>query len=276
MNFSLADKKLGIIGLGNMGQSVLKALLKSQTLKEDQIYVHTRSEGKIKKILSRYKVQQTETAEQLVDQCDMILFSVQPQDLLELLEPLRGAFTSEKVAMSMAPGISLRTLRKYLPEPSLVRIMPSAPALVSRGVIHFCIPESDMILEKLVKKLFSPLGYVVSTEEGEEFSALTISSASGAPFVLEIMKYWQDWIQEYGFEPEIAKKIVVETFLGAALLAEENEETTFHQLTERLASKKGVTDAGLLSLRELELEGILRMSFNKALMRDHEIGKENS
>ncbi len=161
MNFSLADKKLGIIGLGNMGQSVLKALLKSQTLKEDQIYVHTRSEGKIKKILSRYKVQQTETAEQLVDQCDMILFSVQPQDLLELLEPLRGAFTSEKVAMSMAPGISLRTLRKYLPEPSLVRIMPSAPALVSRGVIHFCIPESDMILEKLVKKLFSPLGYVV-------------------------------------------------------------------------------------------------------------------
>ncbi len=276
MNFSLNDKKIGIIGLGSMGQMILSALLKSGTLEAQQIFVHNRSQGKVQKMVTKFSVQSVETAEGLVDRCDVVILATQPQDLLTLLEPLRGAFTSEKVAISLATGISLRTLKKYLPEPGIVRVMPSGPIKVSRGVIHFCTQKADIILENLVKNIFSPLGYVVPTEEGEEFSALTIASASGSGFVLEIMKYWQDWVEEYGFEPEIARKIVVETFLGSALLAEESSETSFHQLTERIASKKGVTDAGLSSLRELELEGILRMSFNKALIRDHEIGKDNS
>ena len=89
------------------------------------------------------------------------------------------------------------------------------------------------------------------------------------------MKYWQDWVEENGIEPDVARKIVAETFLGTAQLALDNPDVTFDQQIVKVASKKGVTAAGLSSMRELELEGILRMSFNKALMRDHELAKEN-
>ena len=61
--------------------------------------------------------------------------------------------------------------------------------------------------------------------------------------------------------------------MGTASLAAQDTDVTFEQLTQKVASKKGVTAAGLQSMRELELEGILRMSFNKALMRDHELAK---
>lgn len=276
MNFSLKDKKIGFIGLGNMGQAILSSLVESKTLAAEQINVHNRTQGKVQKIQARFNVNAFDTPEELIEQSDIIILATKPQDLLDLLEPLRNTFTSDKVAISLAAGVQLRTLKKYIPESYLVRVMPNTPIFIQKAVVSFCLSKPDIIIEKLVKNLFSPLGYVVSTEEGEEFSSLMIASASGTGFILEIMKYWQDWVEEYGFEPELARKIVIETFLGTAQLAAADEEVSFHQLTERVASKKGVTAAGLSSMRELELEGILRMSFNKALMRDHELAKENS
>ena len=276
MNFSLSDKKIGFIGMGNMGQAILNALMAGNILKVEQVFIHNRTPGKAQKMVTRFGVQALETPEELVEKSDIIILATKPQDLLELLEPLRNTFTDEKVAISLAAGIQLATLQKYMPEAQLVRVMPNTPIFISKAVVSFCLKEPNLILENLIKKLFTPLGYVVSTEEGEEFSSLMVASASGTGFILEIMKYWQDWIEEYGVAPEIARKIVIETFLGTAQLAAESPDVSFDQHTVRVASKKGVTAAGLASMRELELEGILRMSFNKALMRDHELAKENS
>ncbi len=276
MNFSLQDKKVGFIGLGNMGQAILSALMTSKTLRPEQVYIHNRTPGKVQKMVSRFQVNAVETAEELVEQSDIVILATKPQDLLDLLEPLRNTFTADKVAISLAAGIQLSTLRKYIQEASLVRVMPNTPIFICKAVVSFCIEKPDIILEHLMEKLFSPLGYVVSTEEGEAFSALMISSASGTGFILELMKYWQDWVEENGIAPDVARKVVIETFLGTAQLAAESPDVSFDQQTVRVASKKGVTAAGLESMRELELEGILRMSFNKALMRDHELAKENS
>lgn len=276
MNYSLADKKIGFIGMGTMGQAILSGLVHSKTVLPENLYVHNRTPGKTAKMVNRFAVNAIDTPEELIDQSDIIILATKPQDLLDLLEPLRGVFTEEKVVMSLAAGIQLETLKKYCPEAMIVRVMPNTPTLICKGVISFCMSHPDIILEQLVKKLFSPLGHVVSTEEGEEFSALMVASASGTGFIFELMQYWQDWIEEYGLDPLDARKIVIETFIGSVELAEQDQGTPFSQLTEKVASKKGVTAAGLSSMRKLELEGILRMSFNKALMRDHELAKENS
>lgn len=276
MNFSLKDKNVGFIGMGNMGQSILNALITSETLNPNQVFIHNRTEGKSQKMVKKHGVTALMTPEELVEKCDIVILATKPQDLLELLEPLRRIFTSDIVVISLAAGIQLSTLKKYIPEAQLVRVMPNTPIFVCKAVVSFCMSQPDIVVESLIKKLFTPLGHVVSTDEGEEFSSLMVASSSGTGFILEMMKYWQDWIEEHGVDPDVARKIVIETFLGTAELAKTDPETSFHQLTERVASKKGVTAAGLESMRELELEGILRMSFNKALMRDKELAKENS
>jgi len=40
-----------------------------------------------------------------------------------------------------------------------------------------------------------------------------------------------------------------------------------------VVSKKGITTAGLESMRELDIERALRVSFEKAILRDRELGK---
>jgi len=273
LNLSLADKKVGLIGLGNMGQAILSGWVGKSTLQPDQIYISNRSPGKVEKMVKKFGVHGAKTNEELVDACDIIILGTKPQDLFDLLEPISSAFTSDHVVMSLAAGIELSTLKKYIPDPSLVRLMTNTPILAGHGVIGFTTAASDLILEGLVKKLFSPLGCVVSLDEGDPFSAFTVASSSGTGFILEFMAYWQDWVSEHGIDPEEARKIVVETFLGTALLAQKEAGQSFHSLTEKVASKKGVTAAGLESIRELELEGMLRMSFNKSVRRNQELGR---
>ena len=276
MTSLLKDKKLGFIGMGHIAQAMLTAFIENKILETRQVFIHNRTPGKAKKMTDCFGVTRFETPEQLIEKSDIIILATKPQDLHGLLEPLRNIFTENKVIISLAPGIPFSTLRKFIRKGHLVRLMPNTPIFVRQAVIGFCLTEPNWILESLVKKLFSPLGYVILTDESEEFSSITVAAASGTGFVFEIMQYWKDWLQEYGLKPEVAYKIVTQTFMGAALLAEKDPKPSFDELTAKVASKKGVTSAGLEFMRELELEGILRMSFNKALMRDQEIAKENS
>jgi len=89
-----------------------------------------------------------------------------------------------------------------------------------------------------------------------------------------MMMYFQDWIEERGFEPDVARKMVVETFLGAAKLAAVNPDQSLEDLQNKVTSKKGVTAAGLESMREFEIERALRYSFEKAALRNQELAKQ--
>jgi pyrroline-5-carboxylate reductase len=92
-------------------------------------------------------------------------------------------------------------------------------------------------------------------------------------FVFELMIYWKEWLEEHGFAPELAQKMTVQTFLGASVLADGAGES-LEDLQNRVTSKKGITAAGLDSLRELEVERLLRYSFEKAAIRDKELSSD--
>ena len=113
----------------------------------------------------------------------------------------------------------------------------------------------------------------MKVDEDESFEALTVASSSGIGFVFELMIYWSEWLEERGFSKEEARDITVQTFSGASVLAETSQNLDLTELQKKVVSKKGVTAAGLNSIRELDIERCLRISFEKAVLRDREIGK---
>ncbi|MCC6138172.1 MAG: NAD(P)-binding domain-containing protein, partial [Bdellovibrionaceae bacterium] len=64
----LKNRKLGILGVGNMGQAIVKAFIDSNTFTPDQIHFSNRSAGKIEKVKKLYGIQAHTTNEDLVDQ----------------------------------------------------------------------------------------------------------------------------------------------------------------------------------------------------------------
>ena len=87
------------------------------------------------------------------------------------------------------------------------------------------------------------------------------------------MIYWWEWLSEHGFEENLAKKMVIQSFLGVSLMANKKNYLDFFELQKEICSKEGVSAEGLKSLRELEMERILRLAFEKSLLKVKEIEK---
>jgi len=273
----IKTRKVGFIGAGNMSQAIITALVASKALPPAQLFATNRSSGKLKRLEEQLGINAMQNNEELVDACDIIVLAVKPQDLTQVLEPIASSFHAGHLVISLAAGFSISSLKKLIPNTGgLARAMPNTPSTIQKGVVGYCLADGSEIYQATVEEFLQPLGLVVEAEEGECFEALTVSCGSGPGFVFELMQYWQEWIEEHGFEPEIARKMVVQTFLGAAELAASAELTPLADLQDRVVSKKGVTAAGLQSMRELEIERALRYSFEKAALRDQEISRGTS
>lgn len=274
MNQLLKRQKIGFLGAGNMAQAIMKGMLESGVATSDQILASNRTPGKLQKLTDQYKIQTIDTNESLVENSDIVILAVKPQDLLTAIEPIASSFNDDQIVISLAAGIKMETLEKYLPNVRLVRMMPNTPSIIGRGVIGYLVNEADAALETMMDDMCSPLGYTLKVEDEDQFEALMVACSSGTGFVLEMMMYWQDWIVEHGFDEETAKRMTLETFMGASMLAAQSKDVPFEELQARVTSKKGVTAAGLQSMRELEIERALRISFEKAAMRSKEISRE--
>lgn len=273
----IKNRKVGFIGVGNMGQAIIRALIESSAVPVANIYATNRSSGRLKRVEEIFGLKGLQTNEELVDTCDIIVLAVKPQDLVSVLEPIASSFHSSHIVISLAAGFALDSLQKLIPNVGgLARAMPNTAATIQKAVVGYCLGENAAAYQATVEEFLAPLGVVVQADEGDRFEALTVSCASGTGFVFELMQYWQEWVEEHGFDPETARKMVVQTFLGAAELAARAEMTSLADLQERVVSKKGVTAAGLQSMRELEVERTLRYSFEKAAIRDQEISRGTS
>lgn len=273
-NPMLKSMKIGFIGAGNMTQALVKGMVESKEIKPDHIYVSNRTEGKLLKLSEQFHVQTRSHNQEIISECDVVILAVKPQDFSAALEGLTGHFSDHQIVISLAAGIPFDSLEKQIPSGRLVRLMPNTPSLIGRGVIGFMsLDETDEFVTSLMEDLFGSLGYVLEVDTEDQFDALMISCSSGTGFIFEMMMYWQDWIEERGFSPEVARKMTIETFVGASLLAAQSAGVEIEELQSRVASKKGVTAAGLNSMRELEIERTLRISFEKAAMRSQEISK---
>lgn len=266
--------KIGFIGVGNLAQAMIKGLIESKTVAAKSIFGSNRSQGKLQKAVDFFGIQACSDNEELIDKSDVVILAMKPQDLNEAIEPIASTFREGQIVISLAAGTTLRALAKKLPQCRIGRLMANTPSVIKKGLFGYVTSAEDSGLEILIEDLCAPLGTVLKMADEDQFEAFTVSCSSGTGFVYELMLYFQDWILERGFEPEDARKMVVETFLGAAQLADQSKETPLEELQTKVTSKKGITAAGLQSMRELEIERALRYSFEKAALRNRELAKE--
>ncbi len=265
--------KIGFLGLGNMAQMAISSLISANVLKASEIFGTNRSKSKLEKVKKKLGITTFDSNEELFDACDIVVICVKPQQFQEAIEPLKGAVSESHIIVSFAAGISLEQLRKYMPIGHLVRMMPNTPIKVNCGVIAYAYEETGVTHDRVLQYYFSCLGDLIYVPEDEMFEAFTVAAASGPGFLFELMIYWQEWLADHGFTEEVARQIVVKTFLGTAKLASIDTIHSLEELQAQVVSKNGVTSSGLDSIRKLEIERALRVSFEKAVLRDKELQK---
>ncbi len=272
----LKNYKVGFIGCGNLAQSILQSVLTNKVLSPGQIYFTNRSEAKKEKIIKEFQINYSQGNDELIEECDIVVVAVKPQDFYAAVEPYVANFTESHVVISLAAGINFNQLSSlFSTTKQIVRVMTNTASSVSTGVLGYLHNQNTDVLDSIIQNLFSNLGDVYKLNNEDEMGAFTVATSSGVGFAFEIMTYWTEWLEEYGIDKSLAEKMIVQTFLGASKLANSSDQN-LTELQKQVVSKKGVTQAGLDSMCEMELDRVFRVSFEKAVMRDKELGKQFS
>ena len=264
----------GFIGSGSLCQALVQGFLQKARIPKEKIFLSSRTSARLKKVADRFSVQAVSGNAELVSKSQIIFLCVKPEDLESAMEPLVGEFNPHQTLVSFLAGVSLKKLKKRLPEVDrLVRVVANTPVSVGEGFLAYSLYREPPGLDLFIEDLFSPLGEVLKMEEGQ-LSAFTVASSSGVGFVLELMQYWKEWLEKHQIPPDLAGKISTQTFFGTSLWAKAFPNLSFSDLQSRVAVKRGITETGIKTFNEAQLDSILHYGFEKAILKEKKISQD--
>lgn len=262
--------KIAIIGLGNMGQAILKGLISGRNFKKEDILCFEKIEATAKKVRDTFDVK-VETDFKTISKCSYVLIAVKPQQITELLSQI-DKYVKEQIVISIAAGISVGFIKKYIGEKRIVRAMPNTPAIIGKGITGIYLDKNINSKDKeVIEKILSSLGSLVYVEKEEDMDKITAISGSGPAYVYFLIEAFIDAGVYLGLSRETSKKLVISTFSGSSQLAETSEKS-ITELKEMVTSPGGTTIYGLSELEKKAVKSAIIEAVNKAFKRARELG----
>lgn len=182
----------------------------------------------------------------LADRADVVVLCHKPAQVEEVAAQIGGR---ARGVVSILGGTPLARLKEAYGDVPVVRMLPSTPVEVRRGVsVHAADPDADGALTATALELFGRLGPVVTLPEAQMETATGLMSS--APAYLALVAEAQiDAGVRFGIPAETAQQLVVATMAGTAALLE-------HRGYDTLGVRREVTSPGGITARGLEaLEG---------------------
>ncbi len=264
--------KLCIIGLGEMGTTLVNSILNTDLFKPEEIIGCDINVENLESNLSYGGILTCNNNYYGAKEADNILISVKPQIINKILNEIKGA-VREKLIISIAAGISTSYIKEILPQSSrVVRVMPNTPALVKEGISAVSPGKNTGVNDiDFVKNIFNSVGEVIQIEEGL-MDAVTGLSGSGPAYLYMIIEALADGGVRAGISREISIKLAAQTVLGAAKMV---LETGKHpgELKDMVTSPGGTAIQGIETLEMHGLRGILIDAVNKATARSKELSE---
>jgi pyrroline-5-carboxylate reductase len=267
-------KKIAFLGTGNMAEALVKGLLRAGTAaKEEVVCAEPRAERR-EEIAKRYGVATTGDNAAATEQADVIVLSVKPQTMDQLLEEIAPAIDHRKLVISIAAGIPIAAIaRKLGAGVRIVRTMPNTPALVGAGATALArgAHATDADLEQ-AKALFQAVGVAVIVDE-HHLDAVTGLSGSGPAYVYLAIEALADGGVKVGLARPVAMALAAQTVMGAAKLVLESGEHP-GRLKDQVTSPGGTAIAGVHALEQRRFRAALIEAVETATRRSHELGEK--
>lgn len=242
--------RLGLIGAGNMARALARGW-------NEPILCTDALPGRAKSLVDEVGGEALATNAELAERVDTLVLCHKPAGLGPVADEVAGR---ARGVVSILGGVPLAEVKRAYPGACVVRILPSTPVEVARGVcIHARDPEADAAHTEAVLERFGRLGSVVTLDEALIDVAMGLMSNAPAYYAL-LAEAQIDAGVRRGLPADVAAQLVVGTMAGSAALVE-------HRGMDTLAVRREVTSPGgstARGLAALERHG-LRAAFAAAL-----------
>jgi len=249
----LIEERIGFIGIGNMGEALLRGIINSGLIPSSRIFASDVNTEKLKNLSDELGINAVDNNHDLVDKSDIILIALKPDVIRVVLSQISSSLRYPKWCISIAAGVTITAIESLLQEGTpFLRVMPNTPALVSEGMTAIC-PGTHANEEHLdkTKQIFQAVGKAIVLQE-KLMDVVTALSGSGPAFVFLIIEALADAGVQLGLSRSDASLMAVQTVLGSSKMLIETQEHPA-VLKNKVTSPGGTTAVGLY---ELERNGV--------------------
>lgn len=260
-----------IIGLGNMGQALVKGMLNDGIIHNNIHAVDISDKAKIDANALNINLH-TSPPENLNP--SLILIAIKPQMIDKILPLYKNFVSSNCVFLSIAAGATINKFENILgKDAAIIRSMPNTPAAIGKGMtVLFANNNVNSEQKSMATSLLNTAGETAWVENEKLLDTVTAVSGSGPAYFFLMMEALTEAGIKNGLPKDIAQKLAVTTAWGASSLAKHEEETTSPaQLREMVTSPNGTTAAGLQVLYDENLVEIINKTVTAAKKRSEEL-----
>jgi pyrroline-5-carboxylate reductase len=260
------NRTLGVIGMGVMGQTILKGLLHSGALAPDRAWGTSRSAKTCEAVAAAIGVPVEPNIRERLGTAGLLVLCVKPAQVPSALNALKtaGTLRPDTLLISIAAGVDLAQLHTRLDTANpWVRAMPNTPCVVGEGMTAICPGEHATAAHLArARQVFECVGEVVETEE-RHFDAITALSGSGPAYQYLIMEAMADAGVRVGLPRDLALTLVAQTARGAARMVQTSGRHPA-SLRDDVTTPAGCTIGGLLMLEDGKIRSVLARAIEEA------------
>lgn len=283
---------LAILGTGKMARAIVSSILSASNRLSnekngsiDQIIGVGRNDASRDAFLAlesqRNRLHWTAKIDEAIQNADVVLISVKPQQMEKALSELAAAVFHSKLDrlyLSIAAGITLdwielKFLQAGLQNMRLIRAMPNTPITIGYGVTALVAGKYVRDRDRdFCEMLFGAGGKVYWTEE-EKMDIVTALSGSGPAYFYKLIEALAAAAKKAGLKPSIALEMAAVTARGAAEMVLQTKHSPY-ELILQVASKGGTTAAALAELDQAGWSQVCQNAFEAARKRAGELSRE--
>src|SRR6185295_15328820 len=129
----MLKNKIAFIGPGVMAEAMIAGLLRRKLAKPENITAGGPRDERGSELKKKYGIRSTTDNSSAVSQADVVVLSVKPQRLSEVMKGLKG-IRSEALVLSIIAGANIKKIGTGLKHKSVVRSMPNTPGQIGEGI----------------------------------------------------------------------------------------------------------------------------------------------
>lgn len=237
--------KIGFIGYGSMGSMLVKGFLGADTIKEENVFVFTRTKEKLAGLTQQWPaVSVTESNAQLAAQCSVIFVCVKPNEVHGVLKEIASFCNKRNHIVSIAGRVTIPQIKTIIPC-KISRVIPSLTSEVREGVSLICHSEDvDCESAQYVNRLFETIGSVKQLMEQDLEIASELTSCAPGLIAAIFSEFVEAGLRHSSFSINEIEEMVLPTLFGTAKLMLINK-MSFQDTIRRVATPGGITEEGV-------------------------------
>ncbi len=257
-----SDTQVAFIGSGVMGEAMIKGLMAQGLLTPQHIIASDPRPERLTELSERYGIQVTEDNVAAARGRDIVVLSVKPQVLGEVLKELgNGAIRPDALVLSIVAGATIDRIAQGLNHQAIVRVMPNTPAQIGMGMsVWTATPATGEAQRKQAQAMLAALGEEFYVDHEDYLDMATALSGTGPAYVFLVMEALIDAGVHMGFPRWIAERLVLQTMRGSVEFARTSRRHPA-ELRNMVTSPGGTSAEALYQLEK----GGLRTVISKAV-----------